>query len=170
VKTYDLVLQPDIRRALSVGREPALTAAMLEEALPGCSALEPITHQSGPRRVHLQHDRHTPEQALEEIAAVALRLGFFVGSAIVNEWAGDAGERAARWLLGDGAVDAAATNPVDGILVYVIGTVVRALVSKEERKLEARYEARELYYGWTLMELPQQSQASRILQPGFSPG
>jgi len=112
-----------VRRALSIGREPALTAAILEEVLPGCSVLEPITRQSGPRRVQLKHDRPSPEQAIEDIAAVALRLGFFVGSAVINEWAGDVGERAARWLLGDGAVDAPATNPVDGILVDIIGTV-----------------------------------------------
>jgi hypothetical protein len=89
----------------------------------------------------------SPEQALQEIASAAPQLGFFIGNAIVNKWAGDAGERAARWLLGDGTVDAAAANPIDGVLVYIIGTIVRAVVSEEEHKLEAQYEARQLYFG-----------------------
>ena len=167
--TYDLVFQPDVRRALSVGREPQLTAAMLEDALPGCSVVEPIEEQWGPRRVHLRHDRPTPEQALQEIASAAPQLGFFIGNVIVNKWAGDAGERAARWLLGDGTVDAAAANPIDGILVYIIGTIVRAVVSEEERKLEAQYEARQLYFGWTLREIPQQQRSVQGVRPGFSP-
>lgn len=54
--TYDLVFQPDVRRALSVGREPQLTAAILEQALPGCGVVDPIEDQWGPRRVHIQHD------------------------------------------------------------------------------------------------------------------
>jgi hypothetical protein len=168
--TYDLIFQADVRRALSIGREPQLTASMLERALPGCSLVEPIEDQWGPRRVHLQHDRPTPEQALQEIASVAPQLGFFIGNAIVNKWAGDAGERAARWLLGDGTVDAAAVNPIDGILVYIIGTIVRAVVSEEEHKLEAQYEARQLYFGWTLTEIPQQQLLAQDFQAGFVAG
>jgi len=167
--TYDLIFQPDIRRALSVGREPQLTAAMLEDALPGCSLVEPIDEQWGSRRVHLRHDRPTAEQALQEVASVAPELGFFIGNAIVNKWAGDAGERAARWLLGDGTVDAAAANPIDGVLVYIIGTIVRAVVSEEEHKLETQYEARQLYFGWTLTEIPQQQPSQPSLAPSLWP-
>jgi hypothetical protein len=168
--TYDLIFQPDVRRALSVGREPQLTAAILEQTLPGCSVVEPIEDQWGPRRVHLQYNRPTPEQALEDIDRIAPQLGFFIGNAIVNKWAGDTGERAARWLLGDGAVDAAAANPVDGFLVYIIGTLVRAVISEEERELEAQYEAQHLYFGgWTLREIPQRQPSGQGFRPGFSP-
>jgi hypothetical protein len=167
--TYDLLFQPDVRRALSVGREPQLTAAMLEGALPGCSLMEPIEDQWGPRRVHLRHDRPTPEQALQEIASVAPKLGFLIGNAIVNKWAGDAGERAARWLLGDGTVDAAAADPIDGVLVYIIGTIVRAVVNEEEHKLEAQYTARQLYFGWTLTEIPQHQPSGPSLAPSLWP-
>ncbi len=142
---------------------------MLEDALPGCSLVEPIEEQWGPRRVRLRHDRPTAEQALQEIASVAPQLGFFIGNAIVNKWAGDAGERAARWLLGDGTVDAAAANPIDGVMVYIIGTIVRAVVSEEEHKLEAQYEARQLYFGWTLREIPQQQPPERSFAPGLWP-
>lgn len=166
--TYDLIFQPDVRHALSVGHEPQLTAAILEDALPGCSLMEPIAEQWGPRRVHLRHDRPTAEQALQEIASIAPQLGFFIGNAIVNKWAGDTGERAARWLLGDGAVDAAA-NPIDGVLVYIIGTIARAIVSEEEHKLEAQYEARQLHSGWTLTELPQQQTSGPSLALGLWP-
>jgi hypothetical protein len=168
--TYDLVFQPDVRRALSVGHEPQLTAAKLEDALPGCSVVEPIEDQWGPRRVHLRHDRPTPEQALQEIASAAPQLGFSIGNAMVNKWAGDAGERVARWLLGDGAVDAAAANPLDGLLVYIVGTLVRAVVREEEQKLEAQYEAQHLYFGgWTLREIPQQQPSERSLAPSLWP-
>jgi hypothetical protein len=168
--TYDLVFQPDVRRALSVGHEPQLTAAKLEDALPGYSVVEPIEEQWGPRRVRLRYDRPTAEQALEEIASVAPQLGFFIGNAIVNEWAGDAGERAARWLLGDGAADAAAVNPVDGFLVYIVGTLVRAVVREEEQKLEAQYEAQHLYFGgWTLREIPQQLPPEQSFAPSLWP-
>lgn len=167
--TFDLIFQPDVRRALSVGREPQLTAADLEQALSGCCVVDPIEDQWGPRRVHIEHDRPSPEQALEEIASVAPHLGFSIGNALVNKWAGDAGERAARWLLGDGAVDAAAVNPVDGFLVYIVGTLVRAVVREEEQKLEAQYEAQHLYFGgWTLREIPQQQPSGQGFQPGFA--
>jgi len=88
---------------------------------------------------------------------------------MVNKWAGDAGERAARWLLGDGAVDAAAMNPVDGFLVYIVGTLVRAAVREEDQKLEAQYEAQHLYFGgWTLREIPQQQPSGQGFQPGLA--
>jgi hypothetical protein len=108
-------------------------------------------------------------EALQEIASVAPKLEFFIGNAIINKWAGDAGERAARWLLGDGTVDAGAANPIDGVLVYVIGTIVRAVVSEEEHKLEAQYEARQLYFGWTLTEIPQQQPSEPSLAPSLWP-
>ena len=158
--TYNIVFQPNLRYALSVAREPALTATLLEVVIPGCSVVEPIEDQWGPRRVHLRLDRPSREQALGEIETGAVQLGFDIGSANVNEWAGDAGERTARWLLGDGAVDAAAANPIYALLLPLVGTVVRAFVGEEERKLTARYAAQRLYYGWTFTELPEQPQAS----------
>ncbi len=169
MRTYDLIFQPDVGCALSVGREPQLTAAMLEQALPGCSVVEPIEDQWGPRRVHLQHDRPSPKQALEEIASLAPQLGFFIGNAIVNEWAGDAGERAARWVLGDGALDAATVDPVDAILAVIIGKVVSAVAGKEERKLEAQYEARQLYFGWTLNAIPPRPTLEQSFAPSLWP-
>jgi hypothetical protein len=64
----------------------------------------------------------------------------------------------------------AAANPIDGFLVYMIGTLVRAVVSEEERKLEARYEAQQLYFGnWTLREIPKQQPSIQGFRPGFSP-
>lgn len=163
--TYYIVFQPNLRYSMSVAREPDLTVGLLEETMPGCSVVEPIKDRWGPRRVHLRLDRPSREQALGEIEAVAVRLGFDIGSAIVNEWAGDAGERVARWLLGDGAVDAVAADPIYGVLVPLVGVIVRAFVGEEERKLMARYAARRLYYGWTFTELPQQSQAGPVVRP-----
>jgi hypothetical protein len=164
--TYYIVFQPNLRRALSVGREPVLTAALLEEMIHGCSIVEPVEDHWGPRRVHLQLDRPSREQALSEIETGAVQLGFDIGSVIINEWAGDAGERAAQWLLGDGAVDAAAANPIYALLVALAGTLAKAFVSEEERKLTAQYAAQRLYYGWTFAELsehPHGSQMKRLL-------
>ncbi len=160
--TYRIVFHPNIRRALSVAREPSLTAALLAEVINGCSVVEPIQDHWGPRRVHLQLDRPSREQALSEIETGAVQLGFDIGRVIVNEWAGDAGERAARWLLGDGAVDAAAANPAYALLVALAGTLAKTFVKDEEKKLTAQYTAQRLYYGWTFVELPERPRSSQM--------
>ena len=60
------------------------------------------------------------------------------------------------------------------ILVALAGRLMIAegvglFVSSEERKLHAQYEANQLYYGWTLRQIPQQQLSGQSHQPGFSP-
>lgn len=161
--SYEVIFQPDIRRATQIVREPIVTEALLEQLLPGSSLRESIKQQWGPRSIHVQLDRPSHEQALEDIARAAAQLGFSIGIAVVNEWVDDAGERAARWLLGDGALDVADIDPVDAVLVYLVGTGVRFVVGREEQKLKARSAANWLYFGgWQLTPLELAKQTALV--------
>jgi hypothetical protein len=169
MNTYRIVARPDIRYAISTV-EPPLTTAMLMQAIPDAVIREVSQYQWGPRVIDLGLDRDSHDEALNRIAPVLQRFGFSVAEVIVSEWASDAAEAAVRLLLGDGVVDAAATNPFAGALVAVAGVVAGAVVSKQEKKLRARYEAHQLYSGaWSYAKIERQSSQRQRIQPGFSP-
>jgi len=166
--TYQFVAHPDIRRALSSPGgpvEPLLTEDMLQAAIPGLIVEELTKRQYGPRVVNVQLERPTHEQALDEIFAAVERLGFRLGPAIVSEWSSNVTEAAIRSVVGDAAME----DPVIGFLVAIAAEVVGLFVSSEEQKLQARYEAQPLYFGWELRQIPQQPLSVRGHQPGFLP-
>jgi acetolactate synthase regulatory subunit len=169
MNTYRIVARPDIRYAISTV-EPPLTTAMLAQAIPDAIIREVSQYQWGPRVVDLGLDRDSHDEALNRIVSVLRRFGFSVAEVIVSEWASDAAEAAVRSVLGDGVVDAAATNPIAGALVVVAGAVASAVVSEQEQKLRARYEAHQLYSGaWSYTQIEWQSSQGQRVQPSFSP-
>jgi hypothetical protein len=165
--TYELVAHPDIRRALSSPGgpvEPQLTEGMLKSAIPDLIVEVLTKRQSGPRVVQVQLDRPTHEQALDEIYAAVERFGFQLGPAIVSELSSNATEAAVRSVIGDAAME----DPVVAFFVATAADVVGLFVSSEERKLQARYEANRLYFGWDLRQIQQQQQPSvQGHRPGF---
>lgn len=164
--TYEVTLRPDIRLARRAA-EPLLTRDMLLDALPGATILALSEQQWGPRVLNVRLERQSHEDTLQEIREVAARFGFALVEAIVSEWTDDAAERAVRWILGDGAVDAAASDPVVGVAAFVIGAIAGAAAGNAEKQLVKRYEAHSLRYGWSLREL-QLPAAGQRPQPGFS--
>ena len=87
------------------------------------------------------------------------------GPAIDGEWSSNATEAAIRSVIGDAAME----DPVVAFFVAIAADVVGLFVSSEERKLQARYEANRLYFGWELRQIPQQQSSVQGHRPGFSP-
>ena len=163
INTYRLVVRPDIRLARGLPIEPPLTSDMVVGAIPGVVVREVSEHQWGPRVVDVQLDRDTHDQALDDIERAVEAFGFSVAEAVVSEWAGDVTKAAIRSVIGDAAME----DPVVAFLVAIAADVVGLFVSSEERKLQARYEANRLYFGWDLRQIPQQQPSMQGHQPGF---
>ena len=161
INTYRLVVRPDIRLARGLPIEPPLTSDMVVGAIPGVVVREVSEHQWGPRVVDVQLDRDTHDQALDDIERAVEAFGFSVAEAVVSEWAGDVTKAAIRSVIGDAAME----DPVVAFLVAIAADVVGLFVSSEERKLQARYEANRLYFGWDPGRFRSSSRPCRATNP-----
>lgn len=173
MKTYKIVVRPDIRLAFPGPVEPPLTEAMLVEALAGVAVRELSENQWGHRTVDVQLQRPTHDQALHEIIGTLQGFGFAFVEATVSEWANEAAQRGFLWAIGGGGtVGAASDNATAALLAALVGGFIGAVTGAEVHKLTAEYRAVWNYHDrcWVFHEVEQpQPQPWQTLRPGVSP-
>jgi hypothetical protein len=170
MKTYKIVVEPKPYFTLP-GSGSALTEDVLTEALAGVVVRELSDEdQLGHRTIHVQLQRPTDAQALNELVSLAERLGFKVIEAKVSEWVDEATERAILGLFGGGLVGGVAENTVVAITGALAGAIVGLITGAAVEKLKAEYQARRDYQGnWSFQQIDRRPPSAPGFQPGFSP-
>ncbi len=169
MKTYKLVVEPKLYFPLP-GFGSALTEDVLMEALVGVVVRELGEDEMGRCTIHVQLERPTDAQALNELVSLVDELGFAVIEARVSEWVDEAIDRAILGFFGGGAVGSASKNGVVAVAGALIGAVVGLTTGAEVQKLKAEYEARRDYHGnWSFHRIDRRPPPAPGFRPGFSP-
>jgi hypothetical protein len=169
MKTYKIVVESKLFFSLP-GRGSALTEDVLTEALAGVVVRELSEDQVGHRTIHVQLERPSDAQALNELVSLVDELGFTVIEARVSEWVDEAVGRAILGFFGGGLVGSAAENTVAAITGALAGAIVGLITGAAVQKLKAEYEARRDHQGnWSFHRIDRQPPSAPGLQPGFSP-
>jgi hypothetical protein len=169
MNSYRLRLAPD-PRYLTGYETPALEAEVVAELVGGVTIRELTALEWGHWMLDVELARPSHDQALDELAGAAAQLGFSYVNATVSEWANRAAEGALLGALGGGGVGVTTTKDSElTAIASLFGILVGGWVGSRLQRVEAQFEARQLYVGgWQLLPLTVPGTPSG--QPGFATG
>ncbi len=171
MKTYRLVVQPDIRLAAQGLLSPFVTEDALTQEVSDIVVRELSQAHFGGQIVDVGLQRQDDAEALNEIVAALERLGFSFVEATVSEWAGGVAAKvigaAGGFALGAGLSE----NLAIGLASSVVGTFIGHLVGNASRQVVGDYKARRDHRGaWVFGEVvPRQQDALATWNLGSAP-
>jgi len=171
VRTYRLVVRPDIRLAAHGVLSPFVTEAALTQEVSDVVVRELSQTRFGGQVVDVELQRHDDAEALNEIVVALERLEFSFVEATVSKWASSAAAKvigaAGGFALGTGVSEDLAV----GLVASAVGTFIGHLVGDATRQVVGDYEARLNHRGaWVFGEMvPRQQSAPADWQLGTSP-
>lgn len=171
MRTYKLVVRPDIRLAAHGPLPPFLTEDALTQEVSDIVVGELSQTHFGGQVVDVELRRQDDAEALNEIVAALERLGFSFVEATVSEWASGVAARvigaAGGFALGAGVSE----NLAIGLVASAVGTFIGHLVGDATRQVVGDYKARLDHRGvWVFGEMiPRQQSAPADWQLGTSP-
>ena len=171
MKTYRLVVRPDIRLAAHGLLSPFLTEDALTQEVSDIVVRDLSQAHFGAQVVDVELQRQDDAEALNEIVAALERLGFSFVEATVSKWASSVATKvigaAGGFALGAGVSE----NLAAGLVVSAVGTFIGHLVGDATRQVVGDYEARLNHRGvWVFGKMvPRQQSAPTDWQLGTSP-
>jgi hypothetical protein len=169
MKTYKLVVQPDIR--LVAHGLLSLTEDALMQEISDIVVRELSETHFGWRVVDVELRRQDDAEALDEIVAALERLGFSLVEVTVSKWASAMAGKVVGAVGGFAVGAGASENLAVGLVTSAIGTFIGHLVGDAARRIVADYKAQRDHRGiWVFGEMiPRQPSIPADLRLGTSP-
>jgi hypothetical protein len=153
VNTYRFRALPKFLYAIAFPELPELTVQVIGQTLTGATVHELTGDPTSGYDVHMQLDRSSHHEALDDIRSGMEQLGFNVAQVLVTEWLSSVLEGALVGGAGGGALGAATKDPWVMAAAALLGALAGAAAGSLVRTVKARFDAQLLHPfggGWRI--------------------